>query len=193
MQQRIEAMIAAVDTVRPPLQKFYDLLNDEQKARLNALVQDKRQAERRPGRSLTESCGTAQPGVTDLPTAEIEARLQLNEAQRTSLVALHDATRKAVDMLKASCPTTEPITPPARLEAVGKRLDVMLQAVKTVRTALDDLYAKLSDEQKAQFEAIGPRHTAALSDQPAAAQAHVHHRHHVSIAGLVRRFMWLAQ
>jgi hypothetical protein len=198
MQQRIEAMIAAVDTVRPPLQKFYDLLNDEQKARLNALVQDQRgaQAARRTGRSMTESCGTAQPGVTDLPTAEIEARLQLNEAQRTSLVALQDATRKAADMLKASCPTSEPITPPARLEAVGKRLDAMLQAVRTVRAALDDLYGKLSDEQKAQFEAIGPRHTA-LSDQPAnlpaAAQAHVRHRHHVSIAGLVRHFMWLAQ
>ena len=29
-------------TVQPPLQKFYDLLNDEQKARLNALVEDQR-------------------------------------------------------------------------------------------------------------------------------------------------------
>ena len=51
---------------------------------------------------------------------------------------------------------TEAITPPARLEAVGKRLDTMLQAVKTVRAALDDFYGKLTDEQKAQFEAIGP-------------------------------------
>ena len=33
----------------------------------------------------------------------------------------------------------------------------MLQSVKLVRTALDDFYAMLSDEQKAQFEAIGPR------------------------------------
>ena len=37
MEQRIEAMIAAVGTVRPPLEKLYDLLNDEQKARLTAL------------------------------------------------------------------------------------------------------------------------------------------------------------
>ena len=37
MQQRIEAMISAVQTVQPPLEKFYDLLSDEQKARLNAL------------------------------------------------------------------------------------------------------------------------------------------------------------
>ena len=36
----------------------------------------------------------------------------------------------------------------------------MLQAVKQVRAALEDFYATLSDEQKAQFEAIGPRRTA---------------------------------
>jgi hypothetical protein len=41
----------------------------------------------------------------------------------------------------------------------------MLQSVKLVRSALDDFYATLSDEQKAQFEAIGPRRTAS-SDRP---------------------------
>ena len=35
----------------------------------------------------------------------------------------------------------------------------MLQAVSQVRTALDRFYATLNDEQKAQFEAIGPRRT----------------------------------
>jgi hypothetical protein len=35
----------------------------------------------------------------------------------------------------------------------------MLQAVKLVRPALEDFYATLSDEQKAQFEAIGPKRT----------------------------------
>jgi hypothetical protein len=35
----------------------------------------------------------------------------------------------------------------------------MLQAVKLVDSALEDFYATLSDEQKAQFEAIGPRRT----------------------------------
>jgi hypothetical protein len=68
-------------------------------------------------------------------------------------------------MLKTSCQADDAVTPPARLAAVGKRLDTMLQAVKLVRSALDDFYGTLSDEQKAQFEAIGPRRTA-LSDQP---------------------------
>jgi hypothetical protein len=43
--------------------------------------------------------------------------------------------------------------------AIRKRLDVMLNGVKSVRAALDDFYATLSDEQKAQFEAIGARRT----------------------------------
>ena len=68
-------------------------------------------------------------------------------------------------MLKTSCQADDEITPPARLVAVGKRLGTMLQAVKLVRSALDDFYGTLSDEQKAQFEAIGPQRTAS-SDQP---------------------------
>jgi hypothetical protein len=172
MQQRIEAMLGAVRTVQPALQKFYDLLNDEQRARLNALAQNqrRREAARNTSGSLTQNCRAAQPGVTDWPTAEIEARLQLNEAQRANLAALQQASAKAAEMLQNSCPTGEPITPPARLEAIANRLETMLQAVKTVRAALDDVYNKLTDEQKAQFEAIGPARSA-LSNPPADSQA----------------------
>ena len=192
MQKRIEAMIAAVGTVQPPLQKFYDLLSDDQKARLNALGQDQRQgkAAQNTG-TLAESCGAAQSGALTWPTSEIDAKLHPTDAQRTSLAALQDATAKAADMLKASCQPSDAITPPARLEAVGKRLNSMLEAVKTVRTALDDFYGKLSDEQKAQFEAIGP-HRAALSDQSGATRSH-NRRHHASIGGIVRHLMWLAR
>lgn len=37
MQQRLEAMIAAANTVQPALEEFYATLNDEQKAKLNRL------------------------------------------------------------------------------------------------------------------------------------------------------------
>jgi hypothetical protein len=159
MQQRIEAMIAAVATVRPPLEKFYGLLNDEQKARLNALGEDERRriTARNRNRSVAQSCGVTQPAAMEWPTAEIDARLHPTETQRASLVALQDAGAKAADMLKTSCQPDDAVTPPVRLAAVGKRLDTMLQAVKVVRSALDDFYGTLSDEQKAQFEAIGPR------------------------------------
>ena len=191
METRIEAMIAAVGIVQPPLDKFYDLLNDEQKARLNALGQDLR-SQRAAGKmsgSLAQSCDTAQPGATDWPAAEIESRLHPTDAQRASLNALREASAKAADMLKASCQPDSTLTPPARLAAVGKRLDVMLQAVETVKAALDDLYSDLTDEQKAQFEAIGPgRAGMTSSDESATAPRH-YRRHHASLGGIVRRLI----
>jgi hypothetical protein len=66
-------------------------------------------------------------------------------------------------MVQLSPARPDAITPPARLAAVGRRLDTMLQAVKLVRSALDDFYGSPSDEQKAQFEAIGPQRST-LSD-----------------------------
>ena len=183
MQQRIEAMIAAVATVQPSLDKFYSLLNDEQKVRLNALGEDQRRriAARRHDRSLAQSCDVAQPAALKWPTEEVDARLRPTDTQRASLVALQDASAKAADMLKTSCQAGDAITPPARLAAVGKRLDTMLQAVKLVRSALDDFYGSLSDEQKAQFEAIGPQRTAS-SDQPDMMQRQGR-RHHRELLG----------
>src|SRR5262249_27318515 len=37
MENRLKVMLQAVQTVRPPLERFYQLLSDEQKARLNAV------------------------------------------------------------------------------------------------------------------------------------------------------------
>jgi hypothetical protein len=194
MQQRIEAMISAVHTVQPALQKFYDLLSDEQKARLNALGQDQARGGTAQSNkaSSTPNCEPTQTGVMNWPASEIEARIHPTEAQRDSLATLQDASAKAADLLKSSCQTSDAITPPARLDAVGKRLDTMLQAVKMVRTALDDFYGRLSDEQKAQFEAIGPRRSASL-DGPRAPRSHLHHRHHASIGGMIRRIISLAR
>ncbi len=161
MQQRIETMIAAVEIVQPPLEKFYGLLNDEQKLRLNALGQDQRRSEtaQKTIASLAQTCGAAQPGATEWPTAEIDRTVRPTEAQRANLITLEDETTKAADMLKASCQPDNSLTPPARLASVGKRLDTMLQAVKTVRSGLDGFYGALSDEQKAKFEVIGSQRT----------------------------------
>jgi hypothetical protein len=189
MQQRIEAMIAAVQTVQPALDKFYGLLNDEQKSRLTALGQDQRRksAAQQTAGSPGQNCGAAQAGATAWPTAEIEAKLHLTEAQRASFTALQDTNAKAEETLKNACQADDALTPPARLAAVGKRLDVMLLAVNTVRAALDDFYGQLTDEQKAQFEAIGPGR-AGLSSQ-AAAPTHHRRRHHAGVGGIIRHFM----
>jgi hypothetical protein len=62
-------------------------------------------------------------------------------------------------MLKTACQPDDAVTPPARFAAAAERLDTLLQAVKLVRPALEDFYTTLNDEQKAQFESIGPRRT----------------------------------
>jgi hypothetical protein len=159
MQQRIEAIISAVSIVRPPLERVYSLLDDEQKARFNALAEDRRTraTTNNPKGPLGESCSAAQSATFEWPTSEIEARLHPNDAQRAGLKALQEASRKAAEMLKAACQPGDPATPTARLAAIGSRLDTMLEAVKLVRAALGDFYATLSDEQKAQFEAIGQK------------------------------------
>jgi hypothetical protein len=159
MQQRIEAMISAVTSVRPPLERFYGLLDDEQKTRLNALAEDQRKA-RATTASLAQNCGNTQAQSFQWPSSEVDARLHPNDTQRAALGVLQDASAKAATMLKTGCQPEDVLTPPARLAAIAKRLDVMLQAVKLVRPALEDFYATLSDEQKAQFEAIGPRRAA---------------------------------
>jgi hypothetical protein len=49
----------------------------------------------------------------------------------------------------------------------------------------------LTDEQKAQFEAIGPGRTASSWSEEAAPSSgrHYRHRHHASIGGVVRRLI----
>jgi len=189
MESRLEAMIAAVNMVQPPLDRFWALLNDEQKSRLNALGEDQSHAGQNAEGSLAQGCGNMPAGVTDWPTAEIEARLHPTEAQRESLGNLKDASAKAADMLKASCAPNDALTPPARLVAAGKRLDTMLQAVETVKAAVDDLYQDLTDEQKAQFEAIGPGRSAASSDETTTPSRHYRRHHYVGIGGIVRRLI----
>jgi hypothetical protein len=159
MQQRIEAINSAVKIVRPPLERVYGLLDDEQKARFNALAEDQRTraTANNPNGPRGESCSAAQSATFEWPTSEIEARLHPNDAQRAGLKALQEASSNAADKLKAACQPGDLATPTARLAAIGSRLDTMLEAVKLVRAALGDFYATLSDEQKAQFEAIGQK------------------------------------
>jgi hypothetical protein len=161
MQERIEAMIVAVETVQGPLDKFYGLLSDEQKAQINALSITGQRPARTAARagSAGPACDVTQPELTEWPTATIEQSVRPTDQQRRYLDALQGAAAQAAETLKASCQTRpeDAQTPPARLAAVAQRLNAILQAVKTVRMAMDDFYGSLTDEQKAAFDAIGPQ------------------------------------
>ena len=58
-------------------------------------------------------------------------------------------------MLQSACPDAIALTPAGRLEEMEKRLDALLQAARTVQPALSEFYASLTNEQKAQFNALG--------------------------------------
>ncbi|MBR1121044.1 Spy/CpxP family protein refolding chaperone [Bradyrhizobium lablabi] len=153
MQHRIGVMIKAQSTVQPALIKFYDLLDQEQEARLKMLAEDRRKMD-----APARACSPAQPAPLRWPD-EIGTRLRLNDTQRAAFKALQDANGTAREILSA-CPPDDTTTPPARLDAVEGRLNAMQQAVYLVNTALGEFYETLSDEQKAQFEAIGQKRAA---------------------------------
>jgi LTXXQ motif family protein len=160
MKQRLQALVDAVNLISPPLTKFYDSLSDEQKARFNDIAPpappnaqgSQGQAEQGQQPSVQAQCDA---GVMAWPGDRIDNAIHPNDAQRSKIDALQSALSQAADIIKASCPTEVPATPPARLDAVGKRLQAMLQAVETVQPALADFYNSLSDDQKARFNTLG--------------------------------------
>jgi hypothetical protein len=156
MHQRLDAILLVVRTVRPPLEKFYQLLNDEQKARFNALGPDDTQ-DQQSWRDPTQVCGERASGIGSLPIEQIERTVHPNDAQRAALKELQDATAQAVDLLKSNCPTYRALTSVVRLEAMEQRLAAMLLAVRTVQPALEKFYGSLSDEQKERFNRLPPR------------------------------------
>ena len=148
-------MLAAVQTVRPAVEGFYQSLNDEQKARFNTIAPtDDLEAAGKDQRDLMKFCDERGSGVTDLPIDRIAQAVQPTPEQQAALEQLKDASVKAGEGLKLDCPTYQTLTPTGRVQAMEKRLDATLGAVKTVKPALTKFYDSLSDEQRARFNSL---------------------------------------
>ncbi len=172
MESRVNAMLSAVAAVQPPFQKFYDLLSDEQKARLNEPRRDRRaNAAAAKLKEMQDAACQASRDLQDEQQAEkqyreliaqqwplddIAASLELNDSQTAALEVVQDTTMDTMEALRA-CPPKDALTPPARLEAAKARLEAMREAIRSVNDAVDDFHAALSDEQKTQFEGLGPK------------------------------------
>jgi LTXXQ motif family protein len=142
-----------VRTVRPVVEKFYQSLNDEQKARFNALSPDNPD-QQQAQRDLTQACNAR--AFASVPLERIERAVQPDGAQRSALKELQDAMSEAANLLSADCPTYRALTPVGRLQAMEQRLDAMLRAVQTVQPALEKFYGSLGDEQKERFNRLSP-------------------------------------
>jgi hypothetical protein len=159
MTQRLQAVLDAVETVRPALTAFYESLNDEQKARFNEigpeLAKQRQRTAAKPDQGAQANCSGEKAGLSSLAVERIEQAVEPTDAQYAALDRLDAATQKAVDKLQEACPTVTPLTPVGRLEAMEQRLKAMVEAANAVRPALADFYAALNDEQKAKFNRLG--------------------------------------
>ena len=157
MTARLDATLQAVQTVRSPLEKFYNSLSDEQKERFNQLgpKNTASNAEASVASEAAETCKQPKPGLANLPIEKIEDAVNPTGTQAAELNKLQDATNKAISVLLPACPDETPMTPPGRLDVMEKRLQAMVDAARTVKPALESFYASLTSEQKARFNRIG--------------------------------------
>jgi hypothetical protein len=165
---RIQAMIQAVQILRPPVTALYNSLDDEQKGRFAAIGLQRENRRVRATREGSSPAGTLgglcqqQTGeFTLLPVQRIEDTVKPTEQQKAAFDDLKSASTKAATDLDTSCPADMPETLTARLDAVAKRLDALADAVNTVKPALTDFYNTLTDEQKARFNVIHASHASA--------------------------------
>jgi LTXXQ motif family protein len=157
MHDRLGALVDAVNTVNPALSAFYDSLSDEQKARFDHIApRAPRHGQAALGDLTTATIrGQCDAGMVAWPTEQIDRVVRPDETQRGKLQNLQSAASQAADTIKAACPADIPPTPPARLTAVGQRLQAMQQGVETMQPALADFYNSLGDDQKARFNSMG--------------------------------------
>lgn len=147
--------------MHPPLTTLYSSLDDEQKDRFAAIgtQTEYRRAgiarEESPSGNLGGLCKLQTENFTQLPVQRVKELIKPTERQNSAFDALKSASAKAAADLNHSCPTDIPQTLMGRLDAVGKRLDALADAVNTVKPALTDFYNSLTDEQKARFNVIG--------------------------------------
>jgi hypothetical protein len=161
MTDRLQATLDSVKLVRPPLEKFYESLSDEQKARFNALGPSMGRNDRTAsndntaGDSEQASCNGDRSGLTGFPIERIRDELKPNEEQGKQLDKLSKAVDESVKTLEAACPNYVARTPVGRLDTIEKRLQAMIKAANQIKPPLEDFYASLNDEQKAEFNQLG--------------------------------------
>lgn len=109
------------------------------------------------GRGGGGACNPAAAGLFGWRADRLAELIKPTDAQRPKFDEFKSASIKAADVMRDACRADVPDTIIGRTEAMEKRMDAMLQAVRMVRPALEALYATLSDEQKARLDSNSSR------------------------------------
>ncbi len=153
MEQRLRAMQQAVDTIREPLERLYEVLSPAQKQQLDASVAGNQVP--RGKIDLAKLC-SSEAGFTNVPEEDIMQAINLDSAQMKDLDNLKQASVKASDILRDSCPANVPETLKARLDAAQKRIGALIEAIDAVRPEVKTFFASLSNEQKTALKSKAP-------------------------------------
>ena len=97
-------------------------------------------------------CNPGATGFAEWRTDRIAELVKPTDAQRVSFDEFKAASIKSAEIMRGACQTDVPATIVGRTEAMEKRMETMLQAVRAMRPALEAFYATLSDEQKARLD-----------------------------------------
>jgi hypothetical protein len=108
-------------------------------------------------RGLGGACNPAATGFAEWRTDRLAEQIKLTDAQRAKFDEFKAASIKSAEVMRDACLAEVPQTIVGRTEAMEKRMDTMLQAVKSMRPALEAFYATLNDEQKARLDSNSGR------------------------------------
>ena len=124
----------------------------------NVTTPETTQAETRPERRResreerrARRCAERITRSTEGRVRRIERATNPNDQQRGAFDDLKNAYAKAGETLRSGCTRERMVSPLGRLEAMEKSLDLRLQAIRTMKPALEAYYKVLSEEQKARL------------------------------------------
>jgi LTXXQ motif family protein len=145
--------------MRAPLKDFYESLTSAQKNSF-ALQQPQNASpsdDKTQGRENKQyqACAAQNIGDAERLVKEIEMKVNPDKAQAASLENLHKASSDMAKLLIASCAQPIPADPLGRLDSASDQITAINYAASNVQIALDDFYGRLSQTQKARFEATG--------------------------------------
>src|SRR5262249_25093189 len=109
-------------------------------------------------RGYRRVCTPRPGGLFEWEGGWVRPGLAATEAQRAALNDLQSASSKAIATMSTACKGEMPTTTKSELEMMDNRLEIMSQAVKTLRPAFDAFYASLDRQQQQRLDVFGPRH-----------------------------------
>ncbi len=112
------------------------------------------------GSAAADPCGSGRAADSaDGMIERIAQAIRPKASQQDMLVELRTALARAIERIKAACPTIAPTTPTERLKAIQDRIGAMRDALLTIRLPFEQLYGSLTDEQLWRLASVDPEAT----------------------------------